>query len=161
MGNAWDGKPGLDSLDRLQQVAEQSVPLIEQVNVLLPVYYGTLFRISDNFADDEIASTVFVMALALLVAFVLGRSLGFWVRRGRPGIVASILYGVGARVFKRWYTRNAPYAMSGPLYATTRTYVQRELVEDPRAGAGRGLLPPTSRLLPPSGPWQWIEHRAE
>ena len=131
--NAWEARPSLDSIQQLQETAEKAGPLLDQANVLAPVYYSGAMSLADNFASDEIASTLTVIALALVVSFLVARSLGFWVRRGRPGLVAFLLHGLGARAFPRWYARNAPYSMSRPLYATTRGYVQRELVDDPEA----------------------------
>lgn len=131
--NAWDARPSSESLHQLQQTAEQAGPLMDQVDVLAPAYYSGGLSLADNFASDEIVSTLFVMGLAVALAFLIGRSLGFWVRRGRPGLLAFLLHGLGARAFPRWYATYAPYSMSKPLYANTRNYVQRELVRDPEA----------------------------
>ena len=40
VGNAYSARPDLDSLERLGEVAEQVRPYTDQVDVLLPVYYG-------------------------------------------------------------------------------------------------------------------------
>ncbi len=53
--------------------AEQVSPYVDQVEVLVPVYYGGLFDAVDNFARDEIVGTLCVMAAAFGLAFVLGR----------------------------------------------------------------------------------------
>ncbi len=129
--NAWDAKPDLDSIRRLAEIAEQVGPLADEVEVLVPVYYGGFVAVSDNFASDEIAATLCVMAVSLGLAFVLGQVVGFWVRRGRPGLVARTLQRWGARTFRRWYVRNLPHALSPPLYAAARESIQRELVADP------------------------------
>ncbi|MCY4728692.1 hypothetical protein NYO98_20600 [Nocardioides sp. STR2] len=131
VGNAYDARPDLDSLRQLAGVAEQVRPFTDQVDVLIPVYYGNFFTLTDNFASDEIASTLLVMALALGVAVVLGRAVGFWVRRGRPGLVAIVLQRWGTQVFPRWYARNLPYVMGAPLYDAARTRIQREIAADP------------------------------
>ena len=73
------------------------------------------------------------MALAFGVAVVLGQAVGFWVRRGRPGLLALLLQRLGARVFRRWYVDNLPYALSPPLYDAARDHLQREIVADPEA----------------------------
>jgi hypothetical protein len=143
VGNAYDARPDLDSLRQLAGVAEQVRPFTDQVDVLVPVYYGSFFTLTDNFASDEIASTLLVMALALGVAVVLGRAVGFWVRRGRPGLVAIVLQRWGTQVFPRWYARNLPYVMGAPLYDAARTRIQREIAEDPE----RTLDPETLREL--------------
>src|SRR5690606_30730098 len=83
---AWGAKPDLDSIRQLVGIAEQVDPLVEQVEVLIPVYYGVLSTVTDNFASDEIVSTLTVMAVAFGLALVLGRTVGFWVRRGQPGL---------------------------------------------------------------------------
>ncbi|WP_374454375.1 hypothetical protein [Nocardioides sp.] len=131
IGNAYDARPDLDSIRQLAEVADQVEPFKQQVDVLIPVYYGNFFTLTDNFAGDEIASTLFVMGLALGVAWVLGQAVGFWVRRGRPGIIAQLLQALGAHVFRRWYVRNLPYALTPPLYDAAREHLQREIVADP------------------------------
>ena len=133
IGNAYDARPDLDSIRQLAEVADQVEPFKQQVDVLIPVYYGNFFTLTDNFAGDEIASTLFVMGLALGVAWVLGQAVGFWVRRGRPGIIAQLLQALGAHVFRRWYVRNLPYALTPPLYDAAREHLQREIVADPEA----------------------------
>ncbi len=133
VGNAYSARPDLDSIERLADVAEQVRPFADQVDVLIPVYYGNFFALTDNFASDEILSTLFVMALAFGVAAVLGQAAGFWVRRGRPGLLAQLLQRLGARVFRRWYVDNLPYALSPPLYDAARDHLQREIVADPEA----------------------------
>lgn len=129
--NAFSARPDLDSIEQLAAVAEQVGPFADQVDVLLPVYYGTFFTLTDNFASDEIASTLFVMALAFGLAVVLGQAVGFWVRRGRPGLVAQLMQALGARTFRRWYVDNLPWALSPPLYDAAREHLQREIVRDP------------------------------
>jgi hypothetical protein len=131
VGNAYSARPDLDSLRQLAGVADQVEPFKEQVDVLIPVYYGNFFTLTDNFAGDEIASTLVVMVLALAVAAVLGQLVGFWVRRGRPGIVAQLFQALGARVFRPWYVRNLPWAITPPLYDAAREHLQREIVADP------------------------------
>lgn len=143
VGDAYDARPDLDSLERLAEVADQVGPLAEQVEVLLPVYYGGLATITDNFASDEIASTLLVMALAYGVAVVIGHAVGFWVRRGRPGLLAILLQALGARVFRRWYVDHLPWALTPPLYDAAREHLQTEIVADPEAA----LDPETLRAL--------------
>ena len=143
VGDAYDARPDLDSLERLAGVADQVGPLAEQVEVLLPVYYGGLATITDNFASDEIASTLLVMALAYGVAVVVGHAVGFWVRRGRPGLLAILLQALGARVFRRWYVDHLPWALTPPLYDAAREHLQTEIVADPEAA----LDPETLRAL--------------
>ncbi|WP_322920904.1 hypothetical protein [Nocardioides renjunii] len=147
---AWGSKPDIESLRDLADRAEQVSPYVDQVEVLVPVYYGGLFAVVDNFASDEIASTLFVMAAALGVAFVLGQAVGFWVRRGRPGLIARTLQRWGAQTFPRWYVRNLPYALSPPLYAAARERMQRDIVADPE----EALDPETLRELE-----QWFADR--
>ena len=143
VGDAYDARPDLDSLERLAGVADQAGPLADQVEVLLPVYYGGLATITDNFASDEIASTLLVMALAYGVAVVIGHAVGFWVRRGRPGLLAILLQALGARVFRRWYVDHLPWALTPPLYDAAREHLQTEIVADPAAA----LDPETLRAL--------------
>ncbi len=133
IGSAYDARPDLDSLRQLAEVADQVEPFRQQVDVLIPVYYGNFFTLTDNFAGDEIVSTVFVMALALAVAAVIGRAVGFWVRRGRPGIIAQLLQALGARVYRPWYVSNVPWAITPPLYDAAREHVQQQIVADPEA----------------------------
>lgn len=131
IGTAYDARPDLDSIRELAAVAEQVRPFTDQVDVLIPVYYGNFFTLTDNFASDEIASTLFVMVLALGVAWVVGQAVGFWVRRGLPGLLARLLQRLGARTFRPWYVRNLPYALTPPLYDAAREHLQREIRDDP------------------------------
>lgn len=131
VSDAWGAKPDLDAISDLAAVAEQVGPYVDQVEVLTPVYYGGLLAVVDNFSSDEIVGTLFVMALALGLAFVLGGAVGFWVRRGRPGLVARTLQRWGAVTFRGWYVRNLPRALSPPLYAAARERIERDIVADP------------------------------
>ena len=131
VGNAYDARPDLDSLRQLAAVADQVEPFKQQVDVLIPVYYGNFFTLTDNFAGDEIVSTVFVMLLALGVAVVLGHVVGFWVRRGRPGLLAQLVQALGAKVYRPWYVSNLPYALSPPLYDAAREHLRNEIRTDP------------------------------
>lgn len=131
--SAWEAKPDLDSITQLAEIAEQVSPLVDEVEVLIPVYYGGFVAVTDNFASDEIAATLGVMAVSLGLAFVLSQAVGFWVRRGRPGLIARTLQRWGARTFRSWYVRNLPYALSPPLYAAARERIQRDLLADPHS----------------------------
>ena len=55
---AWSAKPDLESISDLADTAEQVSPYLEQVDVLIPVHYGNLLNVVDNFASDEIAATL-------------------------------------------------------------------------------------------------------
>ena len=129
---AWGAKPDLDSISDLADKAEQVSPYLDQVEVLIPVYYGNVLNVADNFASDEIVATLGVMALVLGLAFILGTAVGFWVRRGRPGLIARTLQRWGARTFRRWYVLNLPYALSPALYAAAHERIQRDIVTDPQ-----------------------------
>ena len=140
VANAYDARPDLDSLRQLAEVADQVRPFKEQVDVLIPAYYGNFFTLTDNFAGDEIVSTVFVMVLALAVASVVGQAVGFWVRRGRPGLLARLWQRLGARTFRPWYVSNLPYALSPPLYDAAREHLQNEIRTDPEAALDEDTL---------------------
>ena len=133
VGNASSARPDLDSIQQLAAVAEQVRPFADHVDVLIPVYYGHLLAVTDNFAGDEIMSTLVVMGAALGLAVVLGQAVGFWIRRGRPGLLARLLQRLGARTFRPWYVSNLPYALSPPLYDAAREHLQAEIVADPEA----------------------------
>jgi hypothetical protein len=130
---ASDARPDLDAIRDLSQVAEQVSPVLDRVDVLTPVYYGGLLTVMDNFASDEIAATVTVMVAAVVVSVVLGQMVGFWVRRGRPGLIASVLQHFGARTFRGWYVQNLPYALTPALYDAARERIQRDIVADPES----------------------------
>jgi hypothetical protein len=130
VGRAWGAKPDLDSISELADLAEQVSPFAEQVEVLVPVYYGGMLAVVDNFGSDEIATTLGVMTAAFGLAFVLGQAVGFWARRGRPGWIARTLQRWGAGIFRPWYVQNLPYALSPPLYAAARERIQRDIVTD-------------------------------
>lgn len=129
--NAFEARPDADSLSELGARAKQVGPLVAQARVLTGDYYEDLLHVVDNFSSDEIAATLGVMAAALGIAFLLGQAVGFLVRRGRPGLLARTLQAWGARVFRRWYVTNLPYAVSPPLYAAARERLQRDIVADP------------------------------
>ena len=147
VGNAYSARPDLDSLHQLAGVADQIRPFTDQVDVLIPVYYGNFFTLTDNFADDEIISTLFVMAMALGLAVVLGRVIGFWVRRGRPGLLAQLLQALGALTWRRWYVDHLPYALSPPLYAAAREHLQREIAADPETALDERTLEELERYF--------------
>lgn len=129
---AWGARPDLDSIGDLAGAADQINPYLDRVEVLIPVYRGGLLTVVDNFASDEIAATLGVMAAAFGLAVVLGQAVGFWIRRGRPGLIAHTLQRWGARSFRDWYVRNLPYALGPSLYAAARERVQRDIVADPQ-----------------------------
>lgn len=131
--SAWEAKPDLDAIRQLAEIAEQVSPLADEVEVLIPVYYGGFVSVADNFAGDEIAATLAVVAVSLGLAFVVSRAVGFWVRRGRPGLITRMLQRWGARTFRCWYVQNLPYALSPPLYAAARERIQRDLLADPHS----------------------------
>jgi hypothetical protein len=130
--NAFEARPDVDSLRELGARAEQFAPLVGHVRVLTGEHYEDLLHVVDNFSGDEITATLGVMAAALALAFLLGQAVGFWARRGRPGLLARTLQGWGARVFRRWYVSNLPYALSTPLYAAARERLQHDIVADPQ-----------------------------
>ena len=131
---AWAGRPSLESIDELQAQAQGAQAFLAQLNLRDPVVsriYADLRSVLDNFASDEIAATLGVMAVALSLAWVLGIAVGFWSRRGRPGFVAGTLQRWGARRFRPWYAGNLEYAMGAPMYAVARDRIQRDIVADP------------------------------
>ena len=87
------------------------------------------------------------MALAFGFAVVLGHAVGFWVRRGRPGLIAQLLQALGAHVFRRWYVDNLPWALSPPLYGAAREHLQREIVADPEHALDPEALPRARAVL--------------
>lgn len=133
---AWSGRPSLDSIKDLEVQAENAQTFITQLNLQDPVVrkiYGDLRSVLDNFASDEIGATLGVMAVALVVAWALSTAVGFWARRGRPGLVAWLLQSWGAQRFRPWYAGNLEYAMGAPMYAVARERIQRDIVADPAA----------------------------
>ena len=134
LDNAWDARPDLGSLRELAEVAERVGPFVDQVDVLaVPRLYGGLLTVADNLASDEVAATLGVMAAAVALAFVVGTGVGFWARRGRPGVVAHLLQRCGARLFGGWYARNLEFALGRPLHAVARRRFQDDVVADPEA----------------------------
>lgn len=149
--SAWEATPDLESISDLADAAEQVGPYVEQVEVLIPVHYANVLNVADNFASDEIAATLGVMALALGLAFVLGTAVGFWVRRGRPGLVARTLQRWGARTFRRWYVQNLPHALSPALWAVARERLQRDIVADPQQALDPEVLAELERYFGSGG----------
>lgn len=128
---AWGARPDLDSIRALADTAEQVEPYVEQAEVLSNAYYAGALSVVDNFASDEIAGTLLVMVVAFGLALVVGQAVGFWIRRGRPGLIAFMLQRLGARIFRRWYVDNLPVALSPPLHAAARERIQRDIATDP------------------------------
>ena len=129
---AWDSWPDLDSIERLRDVAKEVVPFLDQVNAMdvdFPKLYSGLLSVVDNFASDEILSTLIVMAMALLTGYAASLGVGFWARRGRPTWLASKLHEQGGRTFNRWYAVNPEFAP--PLHAGPRARLTKEIVADP------------------------------
>jgi hypothetical protein len=129
--DAWVAKPDLGSIGELAEVAGQVSPFVDQVQVLIPVFYGGVLTVMDNFASDELADTLGVIAAALALAWILATVVGFWARRGRPGLVAYVLQGWGARLFRDWYVHHLEYALGPHLYLAARERVQRDILADP------------------------------
>lgn len=131
---AWAAKPSRESMDHLADQAEHVENLLQQLDLQDPYVrglYATLLRVMDNFASDEIAATLAVMAAAFALGYVLGMAAGYWGRRGRPGFIAGTLQRWGTRHFRDWYIANLEYAMSWPLYGVARERIQRDIVADP------------------------------
>jgi hypothetical protein len=102
------------------------------MQVLIPVFYGGVLTVMDNVASDEIAGTLVVIGAALTLAWLLGTAVGFWARRGRPGLVSYLLQGWGAHLFRGWYVDNLEFALGRPLYRAAREREQRDVVADPQ-----------------------------
>ncbi len=130
--DAWAARPDLDSIRHLAEVAGSVTPVVRQAEVLVPRLYGGLLTVIDNFASDEIAATLGVMGAAFALAYLLGTAIGFWARRGRPGLIARTLQRLGARFFRGWYVSNLEHALSPPLYAAARERIQSDIVADPQ-----------------------------
>lgn len=128
---AFDERPSAESLRELSDRAKQAAPLVEQVRVLSGDYLEDVLYAADNFSSDELPGTLGVMAAALGLTFVLAQAVGFWARRGRPGLLARTLQGWGARRFRDWYV-DTPEALSRPVYAAARERLQRAIVADRR-----------------------------
>lgn len=136
LGRALEARPDLESIAHLADVARNVPPFLSRLDLLdidFPRIYGGLLSVMDNFASDEIAATLGVMAAAFGLAFALGLGAGFWARRGRPGFLVSTLQRWGARVFQGWYVRNLEAALGWPLYAVARQRIQGDIVADPQA----------------------------
>ncbi|MBE7325449.1 hypothetical protein IEQ44_12375 [Nocardioides sp. Y6] len=145
--DAWEGRPDLDSIRQLAEMAETVTPLVERIEVLTPIYYGGIFAVMDNFARDEIVGTVFVMATAFLLALVVGRAVGLWVRRGRPGLIAFVVQQLGVRWFREWYVRNLPLALGPSLHAVARERIHRDVLAEVAAVVDEETYRALSRQL--------------
>lgn len=129
--DAWEARPKLSSIAELVSTTQQVRPILDSAETLTQEYYVSLLAAADNFARDERMSTILVMAASFLLAFIIAKTVGFTIRRGRPGIIAFTLQKLGARVFRRWYVDNAPFALSAPLYSVARERVHQDIVKDP------------------------------
>jgi hypothetical protein len=131
---AWSGRPSLEAIHELEVQAQNAQTYLTQLNLQDPVVrriYADLRSVLDNFASDEVAATLAIMGAALALAWALSTVVGFWSRRGRPGLVAGTLQRWGARRFRPWYAQNLEHAMGGPMYAVARERIQRDIVADP------------------------------
>jgi hypothetical protein len=114
-------------------VAEQVSPFVDQVQVLIPVFYGGVLTVMDDFASDEVVGTLGVIVAALALAWVLATAVGFWARRGRSGLVAYLLQAWwGAHLFRGWYVDNLEFALGRPIFLAARARVKPDVVADPR-----------------------------
>ena len=132
---AWAAKPDLDSLERLTSSSQEVAPFLRQLEALdidFPKVYRLLLRVTDNFASDEIVTSLIVMAVALTVGYVLSLVAGFWGRRGRPGFVAATLQRWGARLFRDWHAENLEYALGYSWHAVARQRIEADIVANPR-----------------------------
>lgn len=131
---AWAARPDLDSIGHLADEVQGVTPVLRQLQSLdidFARVYANLLRVMDNFASDEVGATLGVMALALGLAYLLGLGAGFWGRRGRPGLIAGTLQGLGARCFRRWYVPNLEYALGRSVFDAARERIHRDIVADP------------------------------
>jgi len=129
---AWEAKPDLGSIGELAATAEQVSPFVDQVQVLIPVFYGGVLTVMDNFASDEIGGTLLVIGAALAIAWLLSTAVGFLARRGRPGLVPYLLQALGAHLYRDWYVDHLEFALSRPVCRAARERFQRDVVADPR-----------------------------
>ncbi len=147
---AWAAKPSLESIEHLEDQAQNVGTLLKQLNLQDPTVrrvYADLRRVLDNFASDEIVATLAVMGAAFTLGYVLGMTAGYWGRRGRPGLIAGTLQRWGTRHFHDWYVLNMEYAMSLPLYAVARERIQRDIVADPHRALDREALQELERYF--------------
>lgn len=131
---AWAAKPDVDSIQRLADEADGVALFLRQLDLLdidFRGLYADLLSVMDNFASDEIAATLGVMGAAFALAWCLGMAVGFWGRRGRPGLIAGILQRRGTHHFRDWYVGNLEYAMGRPLYVVARERIQSDIVANP------------------------------
>lgn len=148
--SAWAGRPSLESIKQLEVQAQNAQAFLTQLNLQDPIVrriYADLRSVLDNFASDEVATTLGVMAVALLLAWVLSTAVGFWSRRGRPGFIAGTLQRWGARLFRPWYARNFKDALGGPMYAVARERLQHDIVADPERALDPEVLAELERWL--------------
>jgi hypothetical protein len=139
LDNAWNARPDFDSIHEIAGMAHDASPVLQQAEVLTPRLYWSLLTLVDNFAADEIGATLAVMAGAFALAFVLGTAVGFWARRGRPGLLSRALQSLGARLFRGWYVANLEYAVGPRVYAAAVERTRTDLLADPE-----GALDPES-----------------
>jgi hypothetical protein len=147
LGSAWAARPDSDALGDLAAAADQASPYVDQVREVVPVYYGSVFALVDNFARDEIVGTLAVMGFAFAIAFAIGQAFGFWARRGRPGLIARTLQRWGARRYRDWYASDPERTLSQPLYAAALEGVRRDLVADLRDTLDPGALRQVEQYL--------------
>lgn len=139
LGRAWTAMPDLASISHLADVAQNVTPVLRYLTNL-DIDFAALFQgmlsVADNFALDEIVSTLGVMAVAFGTAFALGLGAGFWARRGRPGFLMRTLQGWGAHLFPDWYARHLEGALGWRLFVIARERIQRDIVADPQKALG-------------------------
>lgn len=141
--SAWNAIPDQDSLRQLGDTGEFLAPYVGHARTLIPAYHDSLFTAVDNFASDEITSTVLVMVLALITGAFFAQVAGFVVRRGKPGFVVGGLQRLGIRVFPQWYDDDPRVSLGDSVYGVAHRHLQAEIIRDPEAA----LDPDTLRAL--------------
>ena len=106
-------------------------------------------RLEDNFAPDERIQTVFLMALLLAGAVVSPAATAYWIRRGRPGLLAAF---VMRRGMEHWPDEYVEEVRSWPIYERLKEEILAE--GESREGPGDEQGPREEPGVGPEGAQQ-------
>lgn len=126
----------LPAPDSLSAVARRGAALADATRAVLETlpYQETydalmdaLANLDDNFAADERAATTLLIVLMLAATVTSPVAAHYWIRRGRPGLVATL---VMRRGMAHWPDVYADEAKGWPIYAR----LKEEILEEERRG---------------------------
>src|SRR3989344_3880945 len=98
--------------EQLQETAGPVIEALKQVD-LNPIF-DALHNLADNVYVDEIGYTLGLAAICAVYCYASSQYIrGYWVRRGRPGILSRAVQRAGIKRFKKYYARHPEKMVGG------------------------------------------------